>query len=109
MDLVYFVLAAYGLTQIIVYGSLFDGIRPQCGWWGKLFRCSMCAGFWTGAFLFGINEYTELFTFENTIANFFILGWLSSGTSYILSEFFGDCGLKLHINHRKGEEEQNEN
>ena len=65
----------------------------------------MCTGFWVGAFLFGINEYTELFTFENRVANFFILGWLSSGTSYVLSEFLGDCGLKLHINHRKGEEE----
>jgi len=55
-------------------------------------------GFWVGLFLFGINGYTELFTFEYNIANLFILGCLSSGTSYLLSELFGDCGLKLQVN-----------
>lgn len=88
MDLLYFVLAAFGLTQILVYGTIFDSIRPSTGKLGELFRCSMCLGFWVGAFLFGINGYTELFTFEYTFANLFILGWLSSGTSYVLSMIF---------------------
>ena len=98
MDLIYFVLCAYGMTQIIVYGSIFEKIRPTCGPIGKLFHCTMCMGFWVGLFLFGINGYTELFTFEYNIANLFILGCLSSGTSYLLSELFGDCGLKLQVN-----------
>jgi len=98
MELLYFVLAAHGLTQIIVYGSIFNSIRPKAGKLGELFQCSMCVGFWSGVFLFGINDFTELFTFEYSVANLFILGCLSSGTSYILNEIFGDCGLKLLIN-----------
>jgi len=98
MDLVYFVLASYGLTQILVYGSILNFLRPTKGIIGELFNCSMCMGFWVGVFLFGINEYTELFTFEYHIVNLFLLGCLSSGTSYILNEFFGDCGVKLQIN-----------
>ena len=97
MDLLYFVLAAYGLTQILVYGTIFNSIRPTTGKLGELFHCPMCLGFWAGAFLFGINGYTELFTFEYTFANLFILGWLSSGTSYILSILFCDDGIRIGV------------
>ena len=55
----------------------------------------MCMGFWAGAFLFCINGFTELFTFDYKIVNFFLLGWLSSGVSYILIMVFGDDGIKL--------------
>ena len=98
MDLVYFILCAAGMTQILVYGSIFDRIRPTCGHMGKLFHCTMCMGFWAGVFLFGVNKYTELFTFEYNIVNLFLLGCLSSCTSYILSELFGDCGIKVSNN-----------
>ncbi|MBO66890.1 MAG: hypothetical protein CL398_01140 [Acidiferrobacteraceae bacterium] len=104
MDLLYFVLCAFGITQIIVYGSIFDRIRPTCGEMGKLFHCTMCMGFWVGVFLLGINRYTELFTFEYNIVNFLLLGSLSSGTSYILSELFGDCGIKVSLNNSGGSE-----
>ncbi len=104
MELVFFILTAYGLTQILVYGTIFDAIRPAKGKLGELFRCPMCMGFWTGAFLFGINAYTELFTFEYTIANLLILGWLSSGTSYVLNMVVGDCGLKIEHTRSKNDE-----
>ncbi len=95
MDLLYFVLCAYGLTQILVYGKIFNKIRPKTGKLGELFHCPMCLGFWTGALLFCINGFTELFTFDYKIVNFFLLGWLSSGTSYVLTMVFGDDGIKL--------------
>ena len=98
MDLLYFVLAAYGLTQILVYGTIFNSIRPTKGKLGELFHCPMCLGFWVGAFLFGINAHTELFTLEYTFANLFILGWLSSGTSYILNMIFCDNGIQIGVN-----------
>ena len=103
VDLVYFILCAYGVTQIIVYGSIFDRLRPGAneGMLGKLFNCTMCVGFWVGVFLLGINEFTELFTFERNSVNFLLLGSLSSGTSYVLSELFGDCGLKVSTTRRK--------
>ena len=94
MDLIYFILVAYGLTQILAYGTIFDKIRPP----QKFFRCPMCLGFWVGTFLFGINQYTELFTFEYNLTNLFLLGWLSSGTSYVLCTVFGDDGVKYEHN-----------
>ena len=99
MDLLYFVLAAYGLTQIIIYGSIFNKVRPSKDWlggFGKLFHCPMCMGFWSGAFLFSINNQTELFTYNYNLFNALILGCLSSGTSYLLSVLINDYGLKLY-------------
>ena len=98
MHLLYFVLCAYGLTQILVYGKILDKIRPKTGKLGELFHCPMCIGFWSGALLFCINGLTELFTFDYKIVNF--LGWLSSGTSYVLNMVFSDDGIKIE---HKGE------
>mgnify|MGYP003664681240 CR=1 FL=1 len=95
MELLYFILAAYGLTQILVYGKVLDRIRPTKGLLGQLFSCPMCMGFHVGWFLMLLSPYTELFNFDVTVANYFILGWLSSGTSYILNMLFGDEGLQI--------------
>ncbi len=94
MGLLYFILCAYGLTQILAYGSIFRKIRPK----HHFFHCPMCIGFWVGVFLVGINRYTELFTFDNNIVNYLLLGCLSSGTSYILCTLFGDNGVKHDVN-----------
>ena len=100
MELIWFILAAYGLTQIIVYGSIFNKIRPPKDWlkgFGELFHCPMCMGFWVGAFLCGINGFTELFTFDYSLVNFLICGWLSSGTSYIFNVLFCDNGIQIGV------------
>jgi hypothetical protein len=94
MSLLTFILCCYGLTQILVYGKIFDRIRPTLGWSGHLFNCSMCIGFWVGFTLWGINDYTTLFIFDNSILTGFLLGCLSSGTSYILCQIIGDEGVK---------------
>jgi len=99
MDLLYFVLIAYGLTQILVYGKVFDSIRPSTGRVGELFRCSMCMGFHVGWFLMLLSPFTELLNFDITVANFFLLGWLSSGTSYVFNSIFGDEGIKYEHKH----------
>ena len=98
MGIIWFILTAYGLTSILVYGKVFDSIRPKkedYRGWGAMFHCPMCMGFWVGMFLFFINGWTELFTFELTIGNMFITGWLASGSSYILSMLIGDHGVRL--------------
>ena len=100
MELIWFCLAAYGLTQIIVYGKIFDSIRPTkdlTKMWTVLFHCPMCMGFWVGLFLFFVNGFTELFTFDYNIVNMLICGCVSSGTSYILSVLFEDSGFNLNI------------
>ena len=94
MDLLAFILTAYGLTQILVYGAIFNRFRPAKGPLGKLFGCPMCVGFHVGWFLMLLSPFTELFNFDVTVTNFFILGWLSSGTSYVFNMIFGDNGVK---------------
>ena len=91
MDLIYFILASYGMTQILVYGSIFDKVRPN----HDFFKCSMCMGFWVGIFLWAINNYTELFIFDYSPVTAFLLGCLSSGTSYVLNMLFGDSGINI--------------
>jgi len=98
VELLWFVLSCYGLTQVLAYGSIFNKIRPANGFFGELFHCPMCLGFWIGVFVYAISFYTELFTFELNWANPLLLGSLSSGTSYALSMLFGDEGINVKRN-----------
>ena len=100
MELLYFILVAYGLTQILVYSDLplLKRLRPPkeaCRGYGKVFHCPMCIGFWVGTFLFLLNPFTELFTFGMNLSNCFLLGCLSSGTSYLLCMLLDDDGLRV--------------
>ena len=97
LELIYFILTAYGLTQILCYASILNSIRPIKGKFGELFKCPMCMGFWVGMFLCGVSPYTELFSFEQSFINFILLGCLSSGTSYILNMGFSDDGFNIKI------------
>ena len=99
MELLTFVLCAYGLTQIIVYGKIFNRVRPTTGRIGELFKCPMCMGFHVGWLLMLLSPFTELFNFEVSVVNFFLLGGISSGTSYILTMIFGDEGIKHEHKH----------
>ena len=97
LGLIYFILIAYGLTQILCYGTILKFIRPTKGFFGELFQCPMCMGFWVGMFLCGVSPYTELFSFECSIINCILLGFLSSGTSYILNMGVSDDGFNIKI------------
>ena len=90
MSLFYFLFASYGLTSILVYGKVFDTIRPK----HHFFRCPVCVGFWVGVFLMLLNPYTELFTYRISVTNALLLGSISSAISYILSMTFGDEGIR---------------
>ena len=95
MQLLWFILSAYGLTQILVYGSIFKAPRDFSLKYTKLLSCPMCTGFWVGVILFFLNPFTELFTFDYNLANLLVCGWLSSGTSYIFCTVFDDNGIKI--------------
>ena len=90
MELLYFILASYGLTQILVFSTLFEKIRPT----HHFFHCPMCVGFWVGVLLLILNPFTELFTFDVTFVNALVLGWLASGTSYALCMLVSDGGFQ---------------
>jgi hypothetical protein len=94
-ELLTFGTASSGITFIIVYGKIFNKIRPTTGWLGKLFSCTLCTGFWVGAFLCGINDYTELFSFEHTVANYLLCGGIGSTFSYAFDAVLGDNGFKI--------------
>lgn len=96
MDLLYFVLCSFGLTQILVYSKLFEPFRPD----HHFFHCPMCVGFWVGSFLLILSPFTELFKFEVSIVNFLLLGFISSGTSYVLSMMISDGGIQHELRTR---------
>ncbi len=82
MLLLVFILACYGLTNILTYGKIFDKIRPK----EHFFHCSMCVGFWVGMF----NWFLVSPPF-----NLFVAGCISSGTSYILDKIICDEGIVI--------------
>jgi hypothetical protein len=98
MQLLYFSLAAAGLTQILVYGKILDKIRPTQGWMGQLLSCSMCTGFWSGLFLWSVSPYTELFTFDVSLVTALCMGCIGSLASYIFGVTFGDFGINIDSN-----------
>ena len=95
MDLIYFILCSYGMTFILVYGSIFNAIRPTSGKLGELLHCPLCTGFWVGVFLWSINCLTELFNYDFSLLTGMILGCIASGVSYIFAMIVDDDGLKL--------------
>jgi len=92
---IWFCLVSYGLTQILVYGKIFDPIRPKSGKLGQLLECPMCTGFWVGLFLWSVKDYTQLFTFDNSVVTGLLLGFAGSAAAYIGNMVFGDDGIKI--------------
>ena len=52
MELLIWLLAAYGMSQILVYGSIFDTprewITKKSKFFGDLLGCMMCTSTWVG-------------------------------------------------------------
>ena len=95
MTFIWFCLVSYGLTQILVYGKIFDPIRPKSGKLGQLLDCPMCTGFWVGLFLWSVKDYTQLFTFDNSFVTGLLLGFAGSAAAYVGNMVFGDEGIKV--------------
>ena len=95
MTFIWFCLISYGLTQILVYGKIFDRIRPKEGKLGQLLSCPMCTGFWVGIFLWFVRHQTELFTFDDSYVTALLLGFASSAAAYVGNMTFGDHGIKM--------------
>jgi hypothetical protein len=98
MQVLYFILVCYGLTQILCYGKIFDKVRPNKEWlfgFGLLFHCSMCMGFHVGWLVYTLSLFSKLFIFEFNFIDMFFMACLSSGTSYILDKLIDDEGLRV--------------
>lgn len=94
VELFIFLVTAYGASNIMIFGSIFDKWRNLFGvnkdnppFFGKLFGCMMCLPFWWGVilsiFMYSPTLYTGLMT-DITIFNFTL-------SKEVLSTFFDGC------------------
>ena len=92
--LLLFILCSFGMSWIIMFGSIFDRLRPD---W-KIFKCGGCTGFWTGLLTYILFWLSNIHLFNNLYIGLFLFGCLSSGTTYILSTLFNDNGIQVRHN-----------
>lgn len=91
-----FILLAYGITNIFVFGSIFESLRNflskiNPGFLGKLVNCPMCFSTWVGFILSYIliltgnpTPITLAFNFEFTYLIIFLDGCFTSGCVWFL-------------------------
>lgn len=92
MDLLIYILVGWGITDILVNGSILNGIRNfflvKVPFLGKLFTCIQCSGFWVGILL-GILTTLEILETPlwdfSPVARVFASGFLISGCSVIIN------------------------
>jgi len=91
MELIIWILAAYGMTQILVYGSIFDTLRDwiktNSTFFGDLISCVMCTSTWVG-FFFSLTFFSPTIELVSIpYSNFFFDGVLASGSVWALNSF----------------------
>lgn len=110
--LIFWMIAAYGMSTIIVYGSIFDGLRNSIHRWGEntllpfnsigkfvsgLIKCMLCTSTWVGFFFslcFG-GLSTQLFGM-NWITSIFFDGMFTAGAVWAINgivEFFEESRI----------------
>jgi len=88
MNLLIFFLVCWGMTQILVYGEIFDAIRPR----HKFFHCTMCVGFHVGWVVYLLFWSMGLWADQYQLQWAFISGCMSSAVSKALCDVF-DNGI----------------
>tara|TARA_R110002051_G_C8740583_1_gene499013 strand:+ start:2496 stop:2813 length:318 start_codon:yes stop_codon:yes gene_type:complete len=84
MELLIWLVTAYGMSQILVYGSIFDTSREwitkKSKFFGDLLGCMMCTSTWIG-FFFSLVLWSPTADFDLYIpySNVFFDGMLASG------------------------------
>jgi hypothetical protein len=92
-------LATVGATLILVYGKIFEKIRPKY----YLFHCPMCVGFHVG-WIFCLIYLLFFHTLEtNSIFLLFKEGCITSLLSYCISMTFGDDGINISFRSGKND------
>ncbi len=102
MMLLFYMMAAYGMTSILVWGSIFEStrewIKRNSKFFGDLISCTLCTSTWVGFFmsLFLGSISTQYF---DTIwfINLFFDGMFTAGSVWALNaiiEFFEESRIK---------------
>tara|TARA_R110000824_G_C14849970_1_gene639976 strand:+ start:302 stop:625 length:324 start_codon:yes stop_codon:yes gene_type:complete len=97
MELILIILVSYGISNIVVFGSIFESLRDYAmsfnpNFLGKLLTCMMCTPFWVGFFIsLGsiLSGYTQFSPFyngglENIYLTIFLDSCLLSGTTWLI-------------------------
>jgi len=101
MNTLLFILIAYGFSNIVVYGSIFEGFREfwkkfNPKFFGTLFSCMVCLPTWVGFFMsltffsptlfYGLGDLSVFGWFEvpKEAVSVFWDGVLASGTTWLL-------------------------
>lgn len=95
MGIFIFLLTCYGITNILVFGSIFEWWRSfwtkfNPSFFGKLFTCPMCLSMWVGSVLsYILIDYDfmtpwSLMTTPNEYVSMFLNGCISSGFVWVL-------------------------
>jgi len=89
METLIWILSAYGMSQILVYGSIFDTprnwITKHSKFFGDLLGCMMCTSTWVG-FFFSLAFYSPTITMTSiAYSNVFFDGMLASGSVWALN------------------------
>jgi len=105
MKLLIFLLIAYGVSNIIIFGSIFKKWRDFWSkisptFWGMLFTCMICLPTWVGflgsALIWSPTEHYEivtnglnvgLFTISKSFISVFLDGCLTSGVVWLIHSF----------------------
>ena len=92
MTIAFWIICAYGITQIIVDTEIFSGIRnffrtyKLTFWIYSLLSCIICTGTWVGFFMgyFFYSPIHEIYQLENIYLDTFMCGILASVTGWFL-------------------------
>jgi hypothetical protein len=105
MKLLIFLLIAYGISNIVVFSSIFSKWRnfwsnTSPNFWGTLFTCMICFPTWVGflgsALIWSPTEYygivteglnTGLFIIPKGLITFFLDGCLTSAAVWLIHSF----------------------
>ena len=95
------VIIAYGMSTIIVYGHIFDKPRDwvisKSAFWGGFFTCMLCIPTWVGFFLsFALGGLTNAY-FDTGVFTFFFDGMFTAGSVWAINslvEFFEESRIK---------------
>ena len=89
METLIWILAAYGMSQILVFGSIFDTTREwitkKSTFFGESLGCMMCTSTWVG-FFFSLVFFSP--TAELTVipyTNWFFDGMFASGSVWAIN------------------------
>jgi len=100
MILLFWVLAAYGMTSILVWGSIFEStrtfIKKHSKYFGDLIECTLCTSTWVGFFMSLVLGSLSKQFFDNFfIVNLFFDGMLTAGSVWALNaiiEYYENAG-----------------